>query len=130
MDLPRGTDEVPTLPRPNGRGWLKATRDAWARWWRSPMAHEWDASDYYQLVSIAVLLDDWLRGDLDSLKELRHWMQHYGLTPKSRRTLRWAMPDTGDERGPDEARRAEAAGRSRQRGDDPRRLRPIEGGRT
>lgn len=93
-DLPaRGWDEPPKLPKRSekGRGWLKATREAWDAWWRSPMASQWLAADATVLMA-ALAYDEAMRGSLDHAKEFRLLSDRLGLSSMSRLKHRWSLP--------------------------------------
>ena len=103
-DLPAtGWDAPPKLPprKEEGRGWLKATRDAWDAWWRSPMASQWLEADATVLMA-AIAYDEALRGSLDHAKEFRLLSDRLGLSSMSRLKHRWSLP----------AEAADAAGES------------------
>ena len=104
-----GRDEPPPQPPAtyvrdgDRRKLLKATREAWGSWWRSPMATAWLPADEPALRRAIVLVDVSLRGEASGveLKELRALEEAFGLSPKARRALRWAVQDSGN--GGDEA---------------------------
>lgn len=86
---------VPALPSTivDGKRPLTATVTEWDRWWRSPMAHMWDESDHGALLTLIRLIELFNRtGDLKLAQEIRLQQDQFGLTPKSRRTLRWRLP--------------------------------------
>lgn len=63
------------------------------------MATEWDAADLSTVLRMAMLHDQALRGTATGvqLRELRMLEDRFGLSPKARRTMRWAI-DEGDKR--------------------------------
>lgn len=99
----------PTLPRLAG-GMLASTKDAWAIWWASPMAHMWTKSDWPILLRLVVMTDrvsralntgEMFTGLASMVTEVRYLEDKLGLTEKGRRDLRWELPgedDTDDRR--------------------------------
>lgn len=86
-------------PLPAHRQWNDETREWWWNVWTSPMAPEFDESDYDELLMLARLVNRyWAEPEpsKDLLAEIRLQRQCFGLTPIDRRRLQWEM-DRGDE---------------------------------
>lgn len=95
----RPDGEIPKLP--GARSKLKATRDAWEAWWRSPMASQWSDADVAEVALMAACYDDAMRGDLKKAQEFRHWADRFGLSPKARLANRWSLPEGGKRQASD-----------------------------
>ncbi len=89
--------KVPPLPRKRP-AWLASTRAWWASVWHSPMAAEYLDVDRFALERLARLIDEGGRrplkvGELAAIVSLE---DRFGLTPRSRRMLGWAVLDAAD----------------------------------
>jgi hypothetical protein len=94
---PPAATDVPELPKkyrvgtvdgPKDIAYLKATRDWYAAWTRSPLAAEFTEVHWLRLQEIARLKDGFERtGDLDLAKELRLQLAGFGGTPIDVRRL-------------------------------------------
>lgn len=89
----------PDLPRVKG-GLLKATKETWDTWWRSPMAHMWTTSDWPILTQLIVMTDritralargEFFQGYASMVTEARHLRDQLGITEKGRQDLRWEL---------------------------------------
>ena len=97
---------IPKLPS-KSPAWLKLTKDWWTTIWRSPMATRWEDADVPSLVRLARLVDTVNRSDgqkswmgsqqANLLSEIRQLEDRYGLSPKSRASLRWEIARTEPE---------------------------------
>lgn len=94
VTLPRTHDrEAPGLPKVQGVRWLKSTKDWWATIWRSPMASQWQESDVFGLVELAVMRQAFFEGDLRLADKITAKSDKFGLTPKGRKDLRWIVTE-------------------------------------
>lgn len=116
-ELPASHDgEVPPLPR---RGkYLKATRDWYATWARSPQAAGFGATDWQRLAMLAALVDRyWREPSKELMSEIRLNEAKLGGTVEDRQRLRWRLPGSGpadetpDEPTPTPQRRRPRGGR-------------------
>lgn len=111
----RRGDETIKLP------WREEAREWWWNVWTSPMAPEYDESDFDELLILAVLVDEfWRDPTTTKAAEIRLQRQCFGLTPIDRRRLQWET-DRGDEA---ETRRKQREAKARPRavgGKDPRK---------
>ena len=99
--LPADGREGPTprLGRKASGAWSSSTREWWERIWRSPMATQWIEVDEHGLRELALLIEQ-SRQHLSPtlLREIRLREDAYGLSPMSRRRLRWEIgPEGGAE---------------------------------
>ncbi len=120
--------EVPEL----GLDVLPRTAAWWRDVWTSPMAGEFDATDYHGLAMLAALVDAFWRAatnpspladPLKLLAEIRQQSQRYGLSPIDRRRLQWEIERTEEARAHGERRRS--AGRPASSGDPRATLRAV-----
>lgn len=118
----------PKLPRytPEGRSWLKATRDWWADLWSKPQATQWDPSSA-ELLARVIIYERMLRGEASAseISEARQIDDRHGLNPKSMLQLRWRIGD------PDDPAPVTTTSKPARRKVDPRRkaaMKLIEGG--
>lgn len=81
---------APKLPE---REWLKSTVGWWQTIWSSPMATVWLDADVESLVRLAILKDEFMRGDMNSssLPAMQQLEDRFGLSPKARRALQWEV---------------------------------------
>ena len=92
--LPKSHDaKPPPLPAVKNIRWKKADKDWWATIWRSPMASQWQESEVFGLVDLAVLRHEFLEGDLRLAEKITAKSDKFGLTPKGRKDLRWVITD-------------------------------------
>lgn len=85
-----------SLPKIEGRRWLKQTREWWARVWASPMAGEYLETDADGLGRLAMLVDDFHAADSPHLRkelmvEIRLQEARFGLSPVDRARLHWEV---------------------------------------
>ena len=90
---------IPKLGRKATGAWSPETREWWERIWRSPVATQWIEVDEHGLREIALLRDQSRRQPSPTLlREIRLREDAYGLSPMSRRRLRWEIgPEGGAE---------------------------------
>ena len=80
----------------------------WADVQASPMHTEYVRVDYHLGLAFALAFDNVMtHADRSSLGALRPFVDHFGLSPRSRRTLQWEV-----ERGREAARRGGAPART------------------
>lgn len=66
----------------------------WRDLWASPMATQFLPADIHTLSRLAELKDDYaVEPNVKLLTEIKQLEDRYGLNPKSRRELRWAIVD-------------------------------------
>lgn len=106
---PGAKRKAPAMPgRPDGRAWLKLSREWWARVWGSPIAPLYvDAADVDGLARLAELREDAVRegveltlaNKLRLAAEVRLLEDRYGLSPSARLRMRaeLRLDGTGDE---------------------------------
>jgi hypothetical protein len=70
----------------------KASRDAWATWFRAWFAAHWTPDDLPGLRTVIRLFDQVEAGEFARCTELRLAMDGYGITPKGQQDRRWARP--------------------------------------
>lgn len=102
--------------------WLKATRVWWAAIWSSPMAIAWLDADVGPLRRLALMHDDFWRGDLTQASEMRQLEDRFGLGPLARRKLEWTV-------GNAEAEQPAPGKPARRTKGDPRHLQGLPGGK-
>ena len=92
--LDRPPVKAPPLPRPSPKGGFSAPAKAeWGRWWASPMAAMWDASDRGMVELLLRMIDAaWEHPQAASATQIRLFRDGLGLSPKGRRDLRWLLP--------------------------------------
>jgi len=97
---------IPKLGRKATGAWSPETREWWERIWRSPVATQWIEVDEHGLREIALLRDQSRRQPSPTLlREIRLREDAYGLSPMSRRRLRWEIgPEGGAEVRPPQTR--------------------------
>ena len=81
----------PALPEsmPGGGDWPTQTIIWWQMWGDSPLASEFTATDWSELLDAAILHAKlWLDGDTKVASELRLRMANFGATPADRARLR------------------------------------------
>jgi len=86
--------------------WAPETEEWWLAVWESPMAPEFDDSDYFGLVALAWLWNmrelamaaGHVKTVLDLTTEIRLQQPKYGLTPDDRRRLQWTI-EQGEQAG-------------------------------
>jgi len=71
--------------------WSDATKDWWERIWASPMATLWIDSDIPNLLGLGDLME-LPKKSAEHYAEIRQMRAHYGLTPASRKSLMWSIP--------------------------------------
>ena len=79
------------IPEPPD-GLLAPSVVAWEAWFRGWVAAHWDPQDLPALHVVVGLYDQVERGEFQLVREFRHWMDGYGLTPKGRQDRRWIPP--------------------------------------
>jgi hypothetical protein len=90
ISLPASSD-VPQIPNPDGRVWHPLTLEDWAVWWASEMSTKWLPADVGGLAQLAVLVDEFYKGDTKLAAEIRLQRQCFGLTPLDRSRLQWEI---------------------------------------
>jgi len=92
----------PDLPEtmPGGDLWPSQTVSWWAMWSESPLADDFTANDWSELMDAAVLHGLVWSGEAKWLPELRLRVAKYGATPEDRARLRiqFAAADEADEK--------------------------------
>lgn len=108
--------EKPKLPkRANGTGmWHWLTKEWWADVWASPMAREFDKSDWHGLFALAMLVNDFWTAETPKERqaasaEIRLQAVRFGLSPIDRRRLQWQIETTGEAQARGKSRRAREA---------------------
>ena len=79
----------PEIPNPDARVWHVLTEKSWARAWVSPMAALWIETDVDAIGRLAILWDDFYKGDTKLMAEIRLQEQRFGLSPLDRSRLQW-----------------------------------------
>lgn len=91
-------DAQPELPplRSDSLEWSDRTRAWWEMWGASPLARDFIATDWAELLMAAELYDLYICGRIGVAAELRLRMAQFGATPESRAKLRitLAVADT------------------------------------
>lgn len=90
------------IPNPDGREWHALTLVAWTNAWQSPMASQWLDTDVDAMGRLAVLWDEFNKGDTKVMAEIRLQEQRFGLSPLDRTRLQWQVnrADESDRRKP------------------------------
>lgn len=92
----------PKLPTkmPNGEPWPKATRDWWKMWGSDPLAAEFRATDWSELMDTAVLHGLYWTGHSKYAGELRLRAARFGATAEDRARLRiqYAAADEAEDK--------------------------------
>lgn len=106
------TEPAPQPPLPGG-DWHPQTVAWWAMWRDSPLAPEFTANDWSELMDTAVIHSDFWGGARGLAAELRLRVAKFGATPEDRARLRiqFAQADEADAKRPDKR-----AGGSRREG--------------
>lgn len=97
--------EQPNLPdaMPGGGRWPVRTREWWAQWGESPLAGEFCAVDWSELLDTAVIHGAFWTGDLRQAAELRRRVARFGVTPEDRARLRIRFGEPAPEPAADRA---------------------------
>ncbi len=102
----------PKLPErmPNGDPWPARTRAWWRMWGKDPLAAEFRATDWAELMDTAVLHGLYWSGEVKHAGELRLRTAKFGATAEDRARLRiqYAAADEADDKR--DRRRAGKAG--------------------
>lgn len=104
------------LPGVDGKkkrfSWPEATKRWWQMWGESPLAEEFTANDWSELLDTALLHAQFWSGDTKVAGELRLRVAKFGATPEDRARLRiqFAAADEADEK-----RARPASGSARER---------------
>ena len=110
----RIVDAVPAEqpPLPDGN-WHPQTLVWWSMWGESPLAPEFTANDWSELLDTAVIHSGFWGGDMKLAAELRQRVAKFGATPEDRARLRiqFAQADEADSKRPEKR-----AGGSRREG--------------
>lgn len=92
----------PELPdtMPNGDPWPERTVEWWAMWGRDPLAKDFRATDWSELMDAAVIHGQFWNGDTKMAAELRLRTAMFGATAESRARLRiqYAAADEAEEK--------------------------------
>ena len=59
------------IPNPDGREWHPLTVRSWQHAWASPMASQWIDTDGDALGRLALLWDEFYKGDMRAMPEIR-----------------------------------------------------------
>lgn len=95
VDLePLAKPVLPTLPkRAKGTGgWSARTRAAWSRWRADPVTGQYGPAEIQAALDLAYIYEDWVRGRMSLIGEIRQYQDRLGLNPKGKRDLRWRIP--------------------------------------
>jgi hypothetical protein len=86
--------ENPPEP-PEGHGLDEEGRRRWDRCWSTAVATMWVDGDIDVVLRLCQVHQEWSesRGPVSLLSELRHLEMLLGLSPRSRRELRWRLVD-------------------------------------
>jgi len=89
-----GTVAVKNAPKlPTGKKYLKATKDWFETWRRSPQASQFSKTDWQRLIMLAPLIDLYFRAPTKELfAEIRKTEADLGATVADRQRLRWVIP--------------------------------------
>jgi hypothetical protein len=82
--------EQPSLPElmPNGEPWPQRTLDWWRMWSKDPLAADFRAVDWSELLDLSVIHGQFWSGDIKVAGELRLRGAKFGVTPEDRARLR------------------------------------------
>ncbi|MDJ0010109.1 hypothetical protein [Gordonia alkanivorans] len=96
---PETQPELPEL-MPNGEPWPARTHEWWRMWADSPLAEDFTANDWSELLDAAVLHGEYWSGNVKVAAELRLRVSKFGATPEDRARLRiqFAQADEADEK--------------------------------
>jgi hypothetical protein len=110
---------APPLPRIAGRRWLAVTRSWYRDWCRSPQASLFIATDWNALHRLALLVDEFWRGELRHAGEIRQLESKLGATVDDRMRLRLRVQLRGgvDQAADDKPAAAPARSGQRRRSD-------------
>lgn len=103
---PTSQPDLPVLYLPGVDGkkkrfaWPEATKRWWRMWGDSPLASEFTANDWSELLDTALLHAQFWSGDTKVAGELRLRVAKFGATPEDRARLRiqFAAADEADEK--------------------------------
>lgn len=104
-------DPDATVPEiPDDREWRPETLAEWEDIWTSPMATEFIPADYYGVLKLAVLINDFWEAESPSMRtslavEIRLQRADFGLTPIARARLHWEV-DRGEKAAEEKTKRA------------------------
>ena len=103
--------DQPALP--DGVDWHPRTAEWWSMWGESPLAPEFTANDWSELMDAALIHSGFWSGDTKLAAELRLRVAKFGATPEDRARLRiqFAQADEADAKRPEKR-----AGGSRREG--------------
>ena len=97
VDLPGDGRQGKPPKLPTGNGLQAAGKRMWTSIWSTPAATQWGESEIPQAVRRCQLEEVWLTTkDTKVLPEIRHLEAALGLTPKSRKELRWRIVEAGE----------------------------------
>ena len=90
----------PELPEPPEGEWPAPTRRWWQMWAESPLAKDFTANDWSELMDTALLHAAYWSGELRFGSELRQRVANFGATPADRAKLRitFAAADEAEEK--------------------------------
>lgn len=82
--------------------WPARTQEWWAMWGSSPLAADFTATDWSELLDTAVIHARFWRGQVSLAGELRLRVAKFGATPEDRARLRitFAQADEAEDRAP------------------------------
>ena len=103
---PTAQPDLPALYLPDANGkkkrfaWPEATKRWWKMWGDSPLASEFTANDWSELLDTALLHAQFWSGDTKVAGELRLRVAKFGATPEDRARLRiqFAAAEEADEK--------------------------------
>lgn len=118
-ELVLGSTPVDAPALPGKAKFLKATRDWYDTWCRSPQASQLTVTDWQRLHMLAPLVDQyWRNPDKAILAEIRLNERELGATVESRQRLRWTVKQPS----PEEAAASSKTAKPRKRRDPRLRL--------
>jgi hypothetical protein len=96
--------KLPENPR-KGQEWTDEARTFWREAWASPMASQWTRSDELGILILVMMINDFYTSPAPTaslIKEIRSWVQAYGLSSDRNTLLDWIIPisPTMKHRGP------------------------------
>lgn len=109
---PQPQPELPTSA-PGGKEWPQETLDWWRMWGSDPLAAEFRATDWAELMDTAAIHAAFWSGDIGRAGELRLRTAKFGATAEDRARLRiqYAAADEADDKRAARRERAKPAAR-------------------
>jgi hypothetical protein len=87
------SEPMPQPPLADGIAWHARTVEWWAMWGASPLAADFTATDWSELLDTAMLHTAYWGGELKHAAELRLRAAKFGATPEDRQRLRIVYAD-------------------------------------